>query len=330
MIKLYALHWSHFVEKVCWALDYKQLEWRQIDVDPFTKKEMRQLDVERIQNNGYKIFSFPTMLDSTTNTALSDSTPILEYLEKTYPTAPSLFPGDKIQQAEIKRWMLKLDSELGPDARRLGYTCCIIETPQLLPRYFAPNVATGTLRSWVYQVFISGMLIQRFAIQRAKEDHAYEKLEALLTSISTRLEGSNFLVGDEFSAADITLAALLRPLRVVPFFRDHEKLQPLFDWQEKMFADYDRASHMLYEKMILAHRLNKGYSMGRVPWLEEARFAPELKEENYDVAINDQHRVGRRHLWLAPWFYYWLRYFGGLKKLPSLPIPGTTASSHSP
>ena len=32
MIELYKLHWSHYVEKVRWALDFKQLPWRGIEV----------------------------------------------------------------------------------------------------------------------------------------------------------------------------------------------------------------------------------------------------------------------------------------------------------
>ena len=43
MITLYQLHWSHFVEKVRWALDYKGLEWTAVDVDPFTKRQMAHL-----------------------------------------------------------------------------------------------------------------------------------------------------------------------------------------------------------------------------------------------------------------------------------------------
>jgi hypothetical protein len=36
MIELYKLHWSHYVEKVRWALDFKKLEWRGIDIVAFT------------------------------------------------------------------------------------------------------------------------------------------------------------------------------------------------------------------------------------------------------------------------------------------------------
>jgi glutathione S-transferase len=44
MITLYQLHWSHYVEKVRWALDYKNVEWSAVDVDPFTKRRCTMFD----------------------------------------------------------------------------------------------------------------------------------------------------------------------------------------------------------------------------------------------------------------------------------------------
>ncbi|MEE8119314.1 MAG: glutathione S-transferase family protein [Gammaproteobacteria bacterium] len=315
MIELYAIHWSSFVEKVRWALDYKQLEWQQIDIDAFSKKELRQLEVERVKSYGRNVYTVPTILDSKTDTALSDSTPILEYLEKTYPDKPKLFPGSKDQQIEIKRVMLKLDSELGPDARRIGYMQCIIEIPQIIPKYFSPEIPEGSLRSWLHRVFISGVLIRRFSVHTTRQDRAFEKLEALLIPVAEKLANSLYLVGNKFSAADLTLVALLRPLRVVPFFREHEKLQALFDWQTRLFAQHKREPHMLYEKMTLAQRLNVGYSLGKVPWLANKQEIPAPEDKDYDVAVNDQHYIGRKQFWMAPWFYLNLRYLSGLKKL---------------
>lgn len=43
MITLYQLHWSHYVEKVRWALDYKGVGWSAVEVDPFTKHQMHHL-----------------------------------------------------------------------------------------------------------------------------------------------------------------------------------------------------------------------------------------------------------------------------------------------
>jgi glutathione S-transferase len=42
MITLYLHHWSHYVEKVRWALDYKGVRWTAVEVEPFSKREMLQ------------------------------------------------------------------------------------------------------------------------------------------------------------------------------------------------------------------------------------------------------------------------------------------------
>ena len=47
MITLYQLHWSHYVEKVRWALDYKGLAWRAVEVEPFSKREMLHLSLRK-------------------------------------------------------------------------------------------------------------------------------------------------------------------------------------------------------------------------------------------------------------------------------------------
>lgn len=91
MIELYKLHWSHYVEKVRWALDFKQLPWRGIDIVAFTKREMRQFDCAQ---------TVPLIHDKATGVAISDSSPIIRYLEDTYP-ARALLPRDP---ASVRRF----------------------------------------------------------------------------------------------------------------------------------------------------------------------------------------------------------------------------------
>ncbi|MEM7283368.1 MAG: glutathione S-transferase N-terminal domain-containing protein, partial [Pseudomonadota bacterium] len=51
-LEVYQLDWSHFVEKVIWALQYKHLRWSSIDISPFSKKEMKAVAEERPLNQG--------------------------------------------------------------------------------------------------------------------------------------------------------------------------------------------------------------------------------------------------------------------------------------
>src|SRR4051812_9199069 len=137
MILLYQLHWSHYVEKVRWALDFKGIEWQAVDVDPFSKREMRHLQCKTKLDTGRQEYTVPTIHDQTTGTILSESSNIVEYLERTYPSPP-LHTGD-----EVNRWMLWFDSAVGLAARRLAYTQVALEHPGALAGLFMPQLPAG-------------------------------------------------------------------------------------------------------------------------------------------------------------------------------------------
>ena len=152
MITLYQLHWSHYVEKVRWALDYKGLQWTAVDVDPFTKREMQHLKCKTMLDSGSRLYTVPTIQDEATGSVVGESSEILGYLERTYPI-PALFPVEAGERAEVERWMLWLDSTVGLAARRLAYTQLALEHPGFLGsssfrRRSGPEAGTGSRRRW--------------------------------------------------------------------------------------------------------------------------------------------------------------------------------------
>lgn len=308
MITLYQFQWCHYVEKVRWALAFKGLDWRGVEVVAFIKREMQQFDCAQ---------TVPLIHDAATGLAISDSSPILRYLEDTYPQ-PALFPSDPAEREAAWQQMLHLDSTLGLHARRLGYTQLILECPQALSQLFMPDVAGGlfTRRGWraLAAPFLGAMLIRRFRFNRNRHDRVYESLEAQLLGIAAHLEKHRFLVGDAFTAADITLASLLRPLRIVPHFSDHSKLQSLFAWQEQLFTEHgcDPAFH--YETIIKAAREKRGVMRGKVRWLRDGGTASSPNGVALSQAQNDIHPVSSWMLPLALPGYMRLRWFGGVGK----------------
>ena len=226
MITLYQLHWSHYVEKVRWALDFKGVEWEAVDVDPFSKREMRHLQC--------RTTLVPTIHDHATGEMLSESSNIVEYLERVYPT-PSLFPGD---HAEVKRWMLWLDSTLGLAARRLAYTQIALENLGFLSSLFLPKLRGP--KSRVAGMIIAGVLSKRFRFRHNQADGAFEQLQGCLSFVAERLRSRAYLAGEQFTAADLTLAALMCPVTVLPCFTQQAKLKSLFEWRRKQLRDLHR------------------------------------------------------------------------------------------
>lgn len=320
MLELYKLHWSHYVEKVRWALDYKRLPWRGIDIVAFTKKEMRRFEGAQ---------TVPLLHDPATGAAIGDSSPIIRYLDETYPERP-LFPADPAEREAVWQCMLRLDSTLGLYARRLGYTQLIMECPQTLAQLFMPHVWGGLFarRGWrrLAAPLLGMMLALRFRFHRNRQDLVYERLEALLLPLAERLATERWLVGDSFTAADLTLASLLRPLRIVPHFSHHPRLVPLFAWQERLFREHGRDTSFPYEDAIHAQRLRRGAMRGQVRWLRDrpaAAAAPSAA--SLAVASNDIHPVNRWTLLTGLPAYLKLRWFHGIRWMPYTPAPYSAA-----
>lgn len=316
MIVLYKLQWSHYVEKVRWALDFKQLPWQGIDIVAFKKSEMRHFSCPQ---------TVPLIQDPSTSTAMSDSSPIIRYLDKMYPDRP-LLPDDPIDRERVWQWMLLLDSTLGLSARRLAYTQCIMECPDTLAELFMPNVWGGLFvrRGWRSLVapVIGVMLTLRFRFHKNRHDGVYEDLEELLIPIAAHLERNDYLVGSRFTAADLTLASLLRPLRVVPHFRLHPELHSLFAWQHHLFHSHGRDVSFPYEDAIQARRQRTGTMRGKVKWLlgQNSRSARDvLPSATLTEAKNDQHKVNRWTILVGWPAYLKLRWFSGIGNVPYTP-----------
>jgi glutathione S-transferase len=318
MITLYQLHWSHYVEKVRWALDYKGVDWCAVDVDPFTKHQMQHLQRKTTLDSGHQLYTVPTIHDEATSSVVADSSEILGYLERIYPT-PALYPAEAMEREEVARWMLWLDSTLGLAARRLAYTQIALEHPGFLAELFVPRIVGArsgrNFKGRLAGAIIAGVLARRFRFLHNRADRVFEQLEQCLLIAAQRLSSREYLVGDRFTAADLTLAALLRPTMVVPFFRTHPRLQRLFDWRATQLQEHRREAQSGYEAVLHDARRRRGWALGAVSWLptskrDDQRTFTEIP--TVPIARNDQQPVGRWPVITGPLWYVRLRLTCGL------------------
>jgi glutathione S-transferase len=126
--------------------------------------------------------------------------------------------------------------------------------------------------------------------------------------------------------ADITLASLLRPLRIVPHFSHHPRLQSLFAWQERLFREHGREGAYPYETAIRAYRERSGWMRGRVRWMrstQDSLDAPTSAPSGWSsqVARNDIHQLNRWMLPLGLPAYLTLRWFSGVGRVRYTPAP---------
>jgi glutathione S-transferase len=257
MITLYELHWSHYCEKIRLALNFTGLPWRAVGIDAFRKSELRQQERPGHLPN----HTVPAIHDDRTGARVMDSTPILRYLADTYPEAARLFPGGAAGRAAVDAKLLELDSRLGLPARRFGYTQVILECPGLLPELFLPHRANG-LFTWpllrrLAGDFLGMLLTKRFNFHRSEELGLYEALDEYLSSLARELESREFVVGESFSAADLALAAYLRPLTIVPYFVEHPALAGLFNRHRDIVARWSGEGDSAYQLAIARARQHR-------------------------------------------------------------------------
>lgn len=300
MITLYQFHWSHYCEKVSLALNYMGLSWQAVAVDPFDKKAL----IKHPLPDQLPAHTVPSIHDTKTDQFIMDSTPVLRYLSETYPDSPQLYPGDSENQAEVDARLLEFDSKLGLPARRFGYTQVILECPDHLSDLLLGERGNGFYSlAGIRHVAGAAMgivLTKRFDFYLSESLGLYEGLEEYLIDLATVLEQQEFVVNNTFSAADITLAALLRPLTIVPFFYEHPKLQGLFTRHHRVVNEWSDGSPLTYQNAIATARKKRPPMRRKI--VQHDASLPFSPQSN--MAENDQKAFYKWSTLMTPYHYF--------------------------
>lgn len=237
---------SHFNEKVRWALDLKGIECERKAPPPGAHMAVALW----LTHGRHK--TFPLLeLDGR---AIGDSTEIIAVLEEKFPE-PALYPEDPTDLDRALALEDFFDEELGSYARLLAFHELRRDrdglkafTASILPARLADDdrildvAARGTAA--FAQVRYRVASDEAAAGARAKILAAFDRLEAELDR-----GGGDYLVGEDFSVADLTAASLFTPVVDAPEGPDRppssaayrEFVDPLrgrrgFQWVERMFA----------------------------------------------------------------------------------------------
>jgi len=201
-VLLYQFAFSHYNEKVRWALDYKGIASERRSLLPgFHERTIRALSGGPTTT--------PLLCDG--DLCISGSTAILEHLEATRP-APPLFPAEDGARKEAGRWIHWLDEEIGPAVRLALFHVLLADTGYASRIFTADHSGPKAI---FYRALFPGlvpMLRRRMAIDPENASLAGRQVEAGLERIARASERSGYLVGGEFSAADLSAAALFFPL----------------------------------------------------------------------------------------------------------------------
>jgi glutathione S-transferase len=197
-VRLITIPVSHYCEKVRWALTRLQIPFvEERHMPPFHRLATRKVGGE----------SVPVLVME--SHALIDSAEILKYLDLIAPAELKLYPNDLTERQQVEDLVKLFDSVLAPAVRQWFYFYAFSQARIIQPlwcegvpwyeRIFFPLVFRR-MRSIVFEMY-------NINAESAKAAHQcicqiFETVENLLA------DGQIYLVGERFSAADLTFATL--------------------------------------------------------------------------------------------------------------------------
>ncbi len=185
-IKLISLYGSPWSERVQWGFAFKGVPYEKLNHPPGAgEAEVKKLSGQT---------QVPVLL--TDGKVIPDSTAILNWLDD-YRPQPSLMPASGKDRAQVTLWEEVMDGSLGPHARML-----LIQRQVLSP---APEVQQA-----------GKFFAQKYQYSAYAEEHARFKVGRILQSLKDTLSGHQYLVGEAFSRADLTVASMLMLLKPAP------------------------------------------------------------------------------------------------------------------
>ena len=236
---LWQYSFSNYNEKARWALDFKHTPHRRRSVMPggFRSLWMSRGDrtLPAIDLDGEWII---------------DSTAIIAALEARQP-GPPLHPADPEEQRRALELEDYFDEHAGHDMRRVGFwelrenldyglDFMTTDQPPIRARMGKVGLRVAFPVVWSY-------MNRRYDFTEPAVEQSTGVLVAALDRIESERDGRDYLVGESFTVADLTAAALLYPLVWPPEFpyelpepRRWEFLEPMrdhpaLDWIREMW-----------------------------------------------------------------------------------------------
>lgn len=197
--ELVTIPFSHYCEKARWALDYAKVPYRELGHAP----GLHRVAVKRAGGH----LQVPVLVTSTA--VIADSAKILLHLDDgrglLYPAAPGM-------RTEVQALAQHFDEVLGPELRRCFYFHVLAD------RRFSTALMTDRVPGFERVLLPLLFPVLRPVMRREMNINAQtaerSKLDVLrvFDTVAKRLsDGRKYLVGDTFTAADLTFAALSAP-----------------------------------------------------------------------------------------------------------------------
>jgi glutathione S-transferase len=192
---------SHYCERARWALDLSGISYREESHVPL----FHRLATSRAGGR-----TVPVLVVG--REVIDDSAAIVRWVNQRMPRV-GLFSGSPEERQTITEYERFIEREIGPHVRRWAYGH-LLQQYQLLKPCFTRGAPLVERLLAPLTVRLTLPLIRRvYRIDRGSTRKSLQRARAALDEIGGRLTpGCRYLVGNQLSAADLTLGALTAPL----------------------------------------------------------------------------------------------------------------------
>lgn len=194
--RLIAIPISHFCEKARWALDRAGIDYTE-------ERHMQGFHLYYAWRAGGR-FTTPVLV-LPDGRALRQSRHIVAWADESLPESQRLYPAETASRVRaVERW---LDTTLGPDGRRWMYSF-MLHQRELAERYGTEDAPVHEARAFRRFFAMARVGIQwRVGLGGASAD--IQRVYDVFDEVASMLEdGGGNLVGDRFTAADLTFTSL--------------------------------------------------------------------------------------------------------------------------
>ncbi len=208
MLRLITIPISHYCEKARWSLQRAGISYLE---EPHVQG-LHRLYVRRAGGG----VTVPVLV--TPDGAIGESEQILEWVDERTEPSQRLFAAGAERERALTLCR-RLDARLGPHGRRLIYVR-MFEQRELMLRYNDQGVPRWEDRALrvglpLAKRFIARVLEIRPGVEREDEGVVFAELDWVAEQLA---DGRPYLLGERFSAADLTFAALAAPIVLPPVY----------------------------------------------------------------------------------------------------------------
>ena len=187
-IHLYQYFLSNCSNRVCIALEEKGLDWTPHPVNLFTQENTRD-EYFRINPTGL----VPAMVHD--GVVITESIDLLRYIEEHFPE-PALYPPDEAQRQKVDEWMNLATENHNSVVKTFMYAVAFdSKSPEVMEDYVEKQKDKDLIA--FHQESAAGFAQSRVLV-------AERQLFAFYDSLEQELGEHQWLVGDQFTYADIT------------------------------------------------------------------------------------------------------------------------------